>query len=250
MKVYVINFKKVRAVISLALTLIVATALTVGLIFVADAYVFPRSEQTVADAETKITTVILDAGHGGEDCGAVGENGVYEKDINLAIATCMKGMLEEKGYTVIMTRTEDKMLYSEAENVKGMRKLSDLKNRCKVAEGHDDAVFISIHVNSFGAPQYSGLQVYYSDGSAESRSLADSIQGHVRNSIQPSNNRAIKNGKDLYVLDKCPVTSVLVECGFLTNPEEAAKLSEKEYQKELSFSVVCGIIEYIEKNNT
>ncbi len=250
MKVYVINFKKVRAVISLFLTLVVATALTVGLIFIADAYVFPRSEQAVADAETKITTVILDAGHGGEDCGAVGENGVYEKDINLAIATCMKEMLEEKGYTVVMTRTEDKMLYSEAENVKGMRKLSDLKNRCKIAEGHEDAVFVSIHVNSFGAPQYSGLQVYYSDGSAESKSLADTIQGHVRNTVQPNNNRTIKNGKDLYVLDKCPVTAVLVECGFLTNPEEAAKLSEKEYQKELSFSVVCGIIEYIEKNNT
>lgn len=190
-------------------------------------------------------TVIIDAGHGGEDSGAVGVNGVLEKDINLSVAMIMGDMLISHGYSVVYTRTEDKLLYTEKEDIKGIRKISDLKNRCLVACERPDAVFVSIHMNSYGASKYSGLQVYYSANNPDSRILADKIQRRVKDELQPHNKRVSKLTDAIYVLSNVPNTAVLVECGFLTNPEECAKLSEKEYQKQLSFSVICAIIEYI-----
>ena len=102
-------------------------------------------------------------------------------------------------------------------------------------------------MNSFGSSKYSGLQVYYTDGNDESYNLAQSIQNKVKNDLQKDNNRVVKSGKQIYLLENIENTAVLIECGFLTNPEECEKLSKKDYQKELSFSIVCGIIEYIEK---
>ena len=202
-----------------------------------------------ADAIPYDKIVILDAGHGGEDPGAIGATGVYEKDLNLALALEMGKIFEEKGYIVIYTRTDDRLLYNEDENIKGMRKIADLKNRCKVAERYPNSLFISIHMNSFGSEKYSGLQVYYAENNENSRILADSIQNRVVNDLQKDNKRVIKPGKDMYLLENIANTAVLIECGFLTNKNECKKLSEKEYQKELSFSIVCGIIEYIEKTN-
>ena len=190
--------------------------------------------------------IIIDAGQGGEDPGAIGVDGSYEKDLNLTVATTIGEILTEKGYTVIYTRTEDKMLYSESENIKGMRKLSDLKNRVKIAEEYPGATLISIHMNSFGAAQYSGLQVYYQASKDNSRTLADAIQNKVRSTLQPENDRKVKSGEGIYLLENSSLNTVLVECGFLTNPTEAEKLCEKEYQNQLSFAIVCGIIEYIE----
>ena len=139
------------------------------------------------------------------------------------------------------------VLYTEQENIKGIRKISDLKNRCKFAQKYPESLFISIHMNSFGSSKYSGLQVYYTDGNDESYNLAQSIQNKVKNDLQKDNNRVVKSGKQIYLLENIENTAVLIECGFLTNPEECEKLSKKDYQKELSFSIVCGIIEYIEK---
>ena len=199
-----------------------------------------------ASASAKRTTVILDAGHGGEDCGAIGKSGVFEKDLNFDITMQMGSLLSGYGYNVVYTRTEDKLLYRPEENIKGIRKISDLKNRCAIANGYTDAIFVSIHMNSFGDSRYSGLQVYYSESISDSRMLAEAIQSSVRKTLQPQNNRRIKSGDGIYLLENITMPSVLVECGFLSNVEECEKLSQKEYQKELSFSIVCGIIEYIE----
>ena len=140
------------------------------------------------------------------------------------------------------------MLYLPEENIKGMRKISDLKNRCKIINGYEDSITVSIHMNSFGSSKYSGLQVYYADGNEKSRELATKIQTSVKKELQPQNNRNIKNGSSIYLLENARGTPVLIECGFLSNPAECQKLSEKEYQKELSFSIFCGIIEYINEN--
>ena len=199
-----------------------------------------------ADAIPYEKIVILDAGHGGEDSGTVGKNGRLEKDLNMEIALEMGAIFEEKGYIVVYTRTDDRLLYKESENIKGLRKISDLKNRCKVAERYPESVFISIHMNSFGDERYSGLQVYYQAEKEESRLLADTIQQRVISEVQPENNRKVKAGKDMYLLENMQNTAVLVECGFLSNFDECEKLSEKEYQKRLSFSLVCAIIDYIE----
>ena len=144
------------------------------------------------------------------------------------------------------TRTDDRLLYKEDENIKGIRKISDLKNRCSIAARYPDSVFISIHMNSFGNSKYSGTQVYYSTKNDDSRLLAEKIQNRVINDLQKINNRKIKPGNDIYLLENIDNNAVLIECGFMINPEELKKLSEKEYQKQLSFSIVCGIIEYIE----
>ena len=191
--------------------------------------------------------VIIDAGHGGEDSGAIGKNGALEKDLNLQVAMKLGEYLTNAGYSVIYTRSEDKLLYTEEQNIKGFRKIYDLKNRLAVAEQYPDAYFISLHMNSFGDEQYSGLQVYYSDNNAQSRILAESIQKNVKEKLQPTNNRSIKSGKDIYLLENSVGKAVLVECGFLTNEQECRLLCEKEYQKELCFAIMCGIISYEDK---
>ncbi len=193
---------------------------------------------------TDNSTIIIDAGHGGEDCGAIGVNGRYEKDLNFEIANMLGGMLSEKGFAVVYTRTEDKLLYTEEENIKGLRKIYDLKNRCKIGKEYENSIFVSIHMNSFTNEKYSGLQVYFSQNNENSRTLAESIQTSVREEVQNENNRQIKPGSEMYLLKNLDNPAVLIECGFMTNREECQKLSQKEYQKELCFAIICGIINY------
>ena len=238
-----INFiPKITNTLSLVLILVIS--------FRCGLFAFPKTDagaadQTVANASAK-ATVIIDAGHGGEDVGAIGSDGIYEKDLNMQVTQKLGDYLSAAGYNVIYTRTEDRLLYTEEQNVKGMRKIYDLKNRIAIANAYSDAIFISIHMNYYGSPSCTGLQVYHS-ASAESKALAQSVQSTVKNTLQPGNKRTVKDGAGIYVLENCIHPAVLIECGFISNPEECKKLSEKEYQKELCFSILCGIIEY-EKN--
>ena len=243
MYVYVINGRRmIKTVKIIALLLVLATLCTLAIDFL--------QKDVTAEASAEAGRVIvIDAGHGGEDSGAIGVNGAYEKDINLQIATEIGEELKNRGYTVVYTRTEDKMLYLPEENIKGMRKISDLKNRCKLTEEYDDCILVSIHMNSYGASKYSGLQVYFKNGDDESKQLATKIQGTVRSELQPENKRQIKSGDSLYLLENASATAVLIECGFLSNEAECEKLSQKEYQKQLSFSIICGIIEYIKEKD-
>lgn len=246
MKIIVYNFKTAYRVAKLTICtiLIASTLVFFGMPTVNGIYGI--AEQASANI-SEGRTIVIDAGHGGEDPGAIGINGSYEKDINLAIANELGEQLEEKGFNVIYTRTEDKMLYSPEENIKGFRKLSDLKNRVAVANAQPNAILISIHQNSYGDGKYSGLQVYYKKGNAESEALATSVQNYVCSELQNDNRRSIKRGDNIYLLEHCDGMGILIECGFLTNEIECGKLSEKEYQKQLSFSIVCGIINYINK---
>lgn len=249
MKIYVFNFRKKRELFS-ALKL---TAILLVFVLVASGVgsAFMNSDRYAAamTKENEANLFIIDAGHGGEDSGAIGKNGSLEKDLNLEIAYTIGSFLAERGYAVLYTRTEDKLLYTEEENIKGIRKISDLKNRCKIAAEYPNATFISVHMNSYGSPKYSGLQVYYSENNDSSRNLANSIQAAVKRDLQNENNRKTKNGKGLFILENVENTAVLIECGFLTNAAECEKLSEKEYQKQLSFAVLCGIIEYMEETD-
>ena len=241
MFIYVINIKRTLKILKrlVALLLIISIAIF-GARLIEAKYVYANSDQINIGQ-----VIIIDAGHGGEDPGAIGINGKYEKDLNLQIALVIGEELKSRGYTVVYTRTQDKMLYLPEENIKGMRKISDLKNRCKLTEEYENGILVSIHMNSYGASKYSGLQVYYMDGNEESALLATKIQQSVKNSLQPNNKRQIKSGKDMYILEHSNLNAVLIECGFLTNVEECEKLSQKEYQKELSFAIIYGIIEYM-----
>ncbi len=244
MRVYVLNGRRLMRVLRAVLFTVVGILVVTLMLRVASQ---ASADKVYADAFAQSKQlIVIDAGHGGEDPGAVGISGIYEKDLNLEIAMLVGEELRARGYEVVYTRTEDKLLYSEEENIKGLRKLSDLKNRCKISEDAGATLFISLHMNSYGDPKYSGLQVYYTDGNDDSRRLATSIQNSVRDDVQRENDRVVKSGKNLYLLENCSGVGVLVECGFITNAEECEKLSQKEYQKQLSFAIVCGIIEYIE----
>ncbi len=197
----------------------------------------------VSGEATRGMTVILDAGHGGEDAGAIGANGSLEKDLNLAITQTLAAYLRAAGVTVIETRTEDKLLYKEEENIKGYRKIYDLKNRLLVSRAHPDAVFISIHMNTFPEAKYWGAQIYYSPNHEGSRALAVCLQGELMSRLQPENHRASKAaGDEIYLLSRAEAPAILIECGFLSNPEENQKLSSEDYRKELSFVLFCGIM--------
>ena len=244
MRWYIINVRKHKfsvALLSIALILIITLAVTVSA--VGKVY----GSELFLTAGTDINNekiIIIDAGHGGEDSGAVAKDGTLEKDIALKVAFAVGKAFSDKGYAVVYTRTEDKLLYEPEENIKGIRKISDLKNRCKLAELYPEAVFVSIHMNSFGDSKYSGLQVYYSNGNEHSYNLASKIQTSVKTTLQENNNRLIKSGEGIYILENVTSPAVLIECGFMTNFEECEKLSKKEYRKQLSLAIVCGIIEY------
>lgn len=205
-----------------------------------------KNTESVFATEISKETIIIDAGHGGEDVGAIGISGVYEKNLNMQIAEKLGDYLRAAGYNVVYTRTDDSLLYTEEQNIKGMRKIYDLKNRVEIANSYTDAIFVSIHMNYYGHPSCQGLQVYYAKNTY-SKVLAASVQSTVKNTIQPNNKRSIKEGNDIYVLENCNVPAILIECGFISNPDECVKLSEKEYQKELCFSILCGIIDYDKK---
>ena len=248
MKIYVIDFSKLKRYIKftsfVALTLLVALTLISAI----NGLVVPSLYVSAAAEANGKSVIVIDAGHGGEDSGAIGADGTLEKDLNLEISLNIGELLSEKGYAVVYTRTEDKLLYKEEENIKGIRKISDLKNRCEIAKQYPEAIFVSIHMNSFGSSKYSGLQIYHNDTSG-AEALANCVRNSVRESLQPENKRGLKKGKDIYVLENSLNEAILIECGFLTNPEECKKLSEKEYQNKLSFAIVYGIIKYTEMKN-
>ena len=134
----------------------------------------------VLNTLSSVSTVIIDAGHGGEDPGTIGVNGAYEKDINLSIAITLGELLTERGFAVVYTRTDDRMLYGEGQNIKGIRKISDLKNRCKIAAEYENSIFVSIHMNSYSDNRYDGFQAYYSRNNEHSSLLAKEITASVK----------------------------------------------------------------------
>lgn len=191
--------------------------------------------------------IIIDAGHGGFDGGAVTKDGVPEKDINLSIALYLQEYLSVLGFNTVLTRDRDQSLESEGLDTIRSKKTSDLHNRMKIMEDTDNSIFISIHQNIYTQEKYSGIQVFYSPKSAEeSSALASSIQQTVVGTLQPDNTRQIKEcGTSVYLIYNAVKPAVLVECGFLSNFEEAEKLKTKNYQKKMAFCIAMGIQNYI-----
>lgn len=203
-----------------------------------------------ASLDANEITVVIDAGHGGRDGGTVGVDGVsIEKDLNLDVSLIICDMLQNAGVNVVMTRTEDVAL-TDPEAGGGLKN-QDLVARLKIAKNVQNPIFISIHMNAFPIEKYSGTQIYYSTNNEGGKALADSIQNNVKNLLQPENNRKIKPaGSNIYILDKISCPAVLIECGFLSNSEECAKLSDKEYRKKLALVISSSIMEYIYSDGT
>ena len=198
-------------------------------------------------AEHPAMTVVIDAGHGGEDGGAVSADGLAEKDLNLDIALRLHDLLTANGIPVVMTRTEDTLLYDRSVNYKGRKKALDLAARRGIAEKTQDCVFVSIHMNAYPDERYDGLQVWYSPNNAASKLLAEAVQSMARELLQPENDRQVKPATSaIYLLHHLNVPAVLVECGFLSNPAEAAKLATPEYRQKVAFSLFLAVCESLE----
>ncbi len=206
----------------------------------------PNGETTDVDLAPP-RRVILDPGHGGEDGGASSAAGLVEKDVNLSIAFLLRDMLEANGIEVILTREDDRLLYDRSVDFQGRKKKLDFAARLRIMEENPDAVLVSIHMNSFSDPRYSGLQVWYSENHSESPSLADLIQGNAKALLQPDNDRKTKAaGSTILLLDKAKQPAVLVECGFLSNPAEAARLESTEYRQSVAFVIFTSLTEFFE----
>lgn len=203
-----------------------------------------EQEQTVltSGSNTTLPVIVIDAGHGGKDPGKVGVNSALEKDINLSIALRLKALLEQNDVLVVLTREEDKDLASEqASN----RKNEDLRARAELVEETEPVVLVSIHQNSFPEESVDGAQVFYYSGSESGKRLGRIVQERLKSEINDGNHRIAKANKDYYLLKKAVCPAIIVECGFLSNPEEAALLVTEEYQEKLAFSIALGIMEYI-----
>lgn len=192
-------------------------------------------------------SIIIDAGHGGEDGGTSTADGTLEKDINLSIAEYLQSFLGASGYKTVMTRNNDGQLGDTSLPTIRQRKVSDIRQRLEITEKNPKSIFISIHQNHYSSPKYSGAQVFFSPQSPYSKILADAIQNSVVQQLQNENKRVTKPvGTNIYLLYNCNLPAVMVECGFLSNTVEAEKLKEPEYQRQIAFSIMCGIQNYLE----
>ena len=192
--------------------------------------------------------VIIDAGHGGFDGGAVADDGTVEKDINLSISLYLQEYLSVFDIKTIMIRDTDCSVEDDGLTTIRQRKSSDLHNRMRIMEEAENAIFVSIHQNKFPDGKYSGTQVFYSPKTVdESRILAQSIQDHIVNTLQKDNNRQIKEcGTSVFLIYNAVKPAVLVECGFLSNYNEKELLKTDEYQKKIAFCIAMGIQNYLE----
>ena len=189
--------------------------------------------------------IIIDPGHGGEDGGTSSADGIIEKDINLSISRKLDILLTLCGYNTLMTRNEDKLIYNGSHKSIRSKKVSDIRNRMSVIENNPESVFLSIHQNYFTQQKYNGAQVFYSPNNPESKLVADYIQNSVRESLQTENERKTKkSGKEIYLLYHSKTPSVMVECGFMSNPTEAALLNDEEYQIKMSLVILNGLNDY------
>ena len=189
--------------------------------------------------------IILDAGHGGMDGGCSAKDGTVEKDINLNILLNLRDMLEVSGYTVEVTRDKDISIHDSGIEGIANQKSSDMDNRLELFNKYDNAICISIHQNLFTDSKYHGAQMFYSATNSKSETLANILQSKFVEYLQPDNQREIKLcGKELFLCYFSENPTVMAECGFLSNPEEAELLKDTEYQKQVAFTIYSAINEY------
>lgn len=209
------------------------------------AYVFSEKIRASVSEEGKDQVcVVIDAGHGGADPGKVGINNALEKDINLEIALILKKFLEAEDIRVVMTREDENGLYDEGASNK---KVQDMKRRLAIIEEADPELVVSIHQNSYHEEYVKGAQVFFYQTSERSRVLADILQEQLA-LLDPENKRQAKGNDSYYLLKKTGKPIVIVECGFLSNREEAEKLSSALFQEKMAWNIHMGIMKYLNRN--
>lgn len=229
---YLINYVR-YSIIAVVLIVVVAIATTV-------------SDVSVNTETNDYPVIIIDAGHGGVDGGAVADDGTVEKELNLDIALKLNELLISKGYKTILTRDGDYSIHDESADTVRKKKVSDLHNRLEIVNSNKNAILVSVHQNYFTESKYSGTQVFYSPNALESSVLADCIQKKVVSQLQPDNTRQIKQSdSSIFLLFNSQIPSVMVECGFLSNQNETNKLKDEKYRQQMAEAVCDGIIKYL-----
>lgn len=186
---------------------------------------------------------VIDAGHGGIDGGATSCTGVLESSINLEISLKLKDLMQFLGFDTIMTRTTDTSIHIKGETI-AAQKISDLKERARIVNETENAVLISIHQNTFPDSRYGGAQVFYAQN-GDSRQLAERVQTAFGETVNPGTNRKCKAAKGIYLMEHIEQMGLLIECGFLSNPQEEAKLRNPTYQKQLCSVIAATIVSYL-----
>lgn len=237
MKLYIIDGRKASRYILKFLWII---ALLAGISFIG------KTTTVTYSLPIRSTVVVIDAGHGGRDPGASGESGLTEEEVNLRISMKLRRLIESGGGTAIMIREDDSGLYTEGGNGRETRKREDLNNRHAIINGSGADIFISIHLDSFPQPQYFGAQALYLEGDEKSGKLAEGIQEELKKVLDKNNSRKAKATDSVFLLKNNTMPGVLVECGFLSNPEEERLLSDDHYQEKIAWSIFVGIIKYLE----
>ena len=189
-------------------------------------------------------TIVIDAGHGVPDEGAQSSTGTTEAETNLKISLKVQNLLEQSGCTVILTRSDENAIYDVDSNTLKQKKISDIRNRVKIGNESSADIFVSIHLNKIPQQQYYGWQCFYKEGNEQSNKLAKSIQENLNKSMQNENNRVAMKIDNIYIIKHVEIPTSIVECGFLSNPEEEKQLLDDNYQNRLAWGIYSGIINY------
>lgn len=189
-------------------------------------------------------TIVVDAGHGVPDEGAESSKGTTEAQTNLAIALKLQNLLETSGCTVILTRSDENAIYDIDSKTLKQKKISDIHNRVKIGNESSADIFVSIHLNKIPQQQYYGWQCFYKEGNEQGQKLAVSIQENLNNAMQKENNRVAHTIDNVYIIKHIEIPTTIVECGFLSNPEEEKQLLDDGYQNRLAWGIYNGIINY------
>lgn len=176
--------------------------------------------------------------------GAISNNGVSEEEINLNLVLKLQNLLEQSGCIVLLTRSDENGIYDLDEKSIRNKKKSDMKNRVEIANQENADCFISIHLNKIPQTQYYGWQTFYQEKNNKSKDLAFDIQNNLNYSIQKENKREIQSLSGKYIMDNIKIPTVIVECGFLSNPQEEMELQNSDYQDRLVWGIYTGIMDY------
>lgn len=207
--------------------------------------VFSKKNEYVAiqSEVSDIKTVIIDAGHGGFDGGAVASDGTIEKELNLEIALKLDNILRSMGFNTVLIRNQDVSVEDSGDTIHS-KKVSDIKHRLKIMGQHKNAIYVSVHMNKYSSSQPHGAQVFYSSF-GNSKKLAENIQFSISENIQQDNKRVIKPAtKDIYLLYNAVAPAVIVECGFLSNKNDLDNLKNEDYQLKMALCLTFGILDY------
>lgn len=231
----VLNRKRLIAILSMICISVLAFSFQIA-----------KEEPTVETVSLPVSNkvIVIDAGHGVPDEGAESSNGTTEAQTNLKIALKLQNLLEQSGSTVILTRSDENAIYDIDKNTLREKKISDIHNRVKIGNESSADIFVSIHLNKIPQQQYYGWQTFYKPNDENSIRLAKSIQTNLNDAIQKENKRVSMKLDTVYIMKHVEIPITIVECGFLSNPEEEQQLLQDEYQDKLAWGIYNGIIDY------